>query len=69
MAAIVSSLDLINVGPNTTPRLLACIKFCFALAATLSEQREERTTITAHANSLSLKFGQKTANNTFQKKT
>ena len=27
IAAMVSSLDFINVGPNTTPRLLAAIKF------------------------------------------
>lgn len=35
IAAIVSSLDFISVGPNTTPRLLAAIKFLFELAATL----------------------------------
>lgn len=35
IAAIVSSLDFINVGPNTTPRLLAAIKFLLEWAATL----------------------------------
>jgi hypothetical protein len=42
MAAIVSSLDLISVGPNTTPRLLACIRFCFELAATLHVEIKDK---------------------------
>ena len=35
MAAMDSSLDFISVGPNTTPRLLAAIKFLLEWAATL----------------------------------
>lgn len=39
MAAMDSSLDFISVGPNTTPRLLAAIKFLLECAATLEGHR------------------------------
>lgn len=35
MAAMVSSRDFMSVGPNTTPRLLAAIRFLAECAATL----------------------------------
>lgn len=39
MAATVSSCGLINVGPNTTPRLATVIRFCLLWAATLREKQ------------------------------
>ena len=45
IAAIVSSLDFINVGPNTTPRLLAAIKFLLEWAATLKGNKTQTNVI------------------------
>lgn len=39
MAAMVSNFGLINVGPSTTPRLLACIKLLSECADTLKHEK------------------------------
>lgn len=46
MAATVSSCGLINVGPNTTPRLAMVIRFCLLWAATLTKTVKESFYVT-----------------------
>ena len=43
IAATVSSFDLNSVGPNTTPKLPAAIRFCFECAPTLKGHRMKDT--------------------------